>query len=136
MEQSNDQDVARLRERISQLEFEASRRDVIDRIRTVILGLSDDDYEAVLEAIVEALAELGVSYDDCCVHVVEHDQKITQCMRSSSGWTRLSVQSDNWQLIRRFQPGSAPIYRPDLTRDDPFAEATWALTRTPPSVVS
>ena len=67
MEQSNDQDVARLRERISQLEFEASRRDVIDRIRTVILGLSDDDYEAVLEAIVEALAELGVSYDDMIV---------------------------------------------------------------------
>ena len=47
-----DQDLARLQERVSLLEFEASRRDVIDRIRTVIQGLPDDDYEVVLEAAV------------------------------------------------------------------------------------
>jgi hypothetical protein len=48
-----DQDLASLQERVSLLEFEASRRDVIDRIRSVILGLPDDVYEAVLEAIAE-----------------------------------------------------------------------------------
>ena len=127
-----DQDLARLQERVSLLEFEASRRDVIDRVRTVILELSDDDYEAVLEGVSEALTQLGVPYRACSVHLVAAgDQSLTQWVRGHTGWVR-SALTDDVQIIRRFQRESAPVYRPDLTQDDPFGEAGWALGRTPP----
>ena len=98
MDQSNDQDVARLQERVSLLEFEASRRDVVDRIRTVIQGLPDDDYKAVLEAISEALSELCVSYEYACVHVLDGDQH-TQYLKGSTGWFQ-STPDIELQLIR------------------------------------
>ena len=125
MNSSNDQEVASLQERVSQLEFEVSRRDVIDRIRTVIHGLPDEDYEAVLEAVAEALTELGVSYRDCSVYVVDRDMH-TWHLRGPAGWNRSSRAADP-QLMKRLQGESAPVYRPDLMQDDPLGEAYWAL---------
>ena len=55
---SKDQEITRLQERVSQLEFEASRRDVTDRIRTVIHALSDDDYGPVLEEITKGTSTM------------------------------------------------------------------------------
>jgi PAS domain S-box-containing protein len=127
-----DQDLASLQERITHLEHEVFRRDVIDRVRTVILELPDDDYEAVLEAISEALTKLGVPHRACSVHLVaSDDQSVTHWVRGQTGWSR-SALTDNLQIIRGFQRESAPVYRPDLAQDDPFNEAWWALVQTPP----
>ena len=60
MSEPTEQDLTSLRERVSQLESEASRIGAIARVRTVILKLADDDYDAVLESVVEALEELGL----------------------------------------------------------------------------
>ena len=130
-ENSKNQDNERLQERVSDLEFEVFRRLVIDRVRPVIMDLSDDDYEPVPEAIAKALIELGVPHEECTVHVMDGDLLTdTQHSRNTDGWTQVTTKDIS--LVRHFHDESAPVYRPDLLSDDPFGEAHWAMCRTPP----
>ncbi|HJP33587.1 MAG: hypothetical protein QF689_12930 [Candidatus Latescibacteria bacterium] len=132
MAEGTDQDIAGLQARINQLESEAARRAVIDRIRSVIGGLSDEDYEVVLEALFEALTELAVPCHGFGVNVLNRgDRAVTQVFREPSGWVEYRTMV-GVALITQFQGADSPTYRRDLAEDDPYDEAIWALDRTPP----
>lgn len=107
-------------------ERDEERRRVTGNIRQAIWQMHDaEDLGQVLAAIRQGLEQLHVPAEAWGVNVVldqtDPPQVRTYSMDDAGNWT--SLQSDSIIAVMSFWMGGRVVYRPDVTRDDPYDEA-------------
>ena len=88
--------------------------------------LNPDDIQQVLESLKESLSVLGVPYDECGINVVDDtvDPPTVRIhlMTRQGDWYGNTGPADG-PLFTHFWGATEPIYRRDLTVDDPYTES-------------
>ena len=121
-----EEELAALRQRVEALRVEDHRRRGISRVRDQIWKMRrGQDMEQLLEAVGSCLQELGVSFDQCGVNLLDRDAvppSVTFYNIARSGQTTMEGSEKAVQVILEIMQNQAVGYRRDLHTEDPYKE--------------
>ena len=122
-------DLATLRQQLAEaqqrLDACARRRQAEGRLRELLWAMRrSEELDAVVAALAAALDDLGLQYTDCGVNWIEAETAVgaTLASRSRDGDWGPRTEPFGAATVQRVWEGRQIAYRPDLDRDDPFAE--------------
>ena len=148
-----DAETAELRARVADLQFALLKGEVADRIRDEIWHMkSSEDMEQILDAVQHGLHELGVSFYDCRVNLVDDavdpPTVLVHAMTREGSWIEslgdeavdpssvlLHAMTREGYWIESKEPGTEVViriwraqevaYRRDLDAEDVYGENRW-----------
>jgi len=132
-------DLETLEKRNRELETEIDEREKREKRQQSLLKVreqvwvmrSPEDIQRVVRAVRESMVSLEIPFNACGINVIEDEgQSIVRShdMDHAGEWATF-VEMEAPQLILDMWRGNAPVYRPDLEKDDPLGELS-ALLRT------
>ena len=120
------EELAALRRQVVALKADEHRRRVISRVRDQIWEMRcGEDTERLLEAVGSCLQELGVSFDQCGVNLLDRNSDpplVTFHNIARNGQTIMGGSAQAVGVILKIMRHQAVAYRRDLHAEDPYQE--------------